>query len=75
FNATKESFIGIEKENCCWRFSLIGRRFSNALSHTVDSKLQTGIFVQFELKGLSRFGDKVDEFLERNILGYIRPSP
>ena len=74
FNATKESFIGLEKDSCCWRFSIIGRRFSNALSNTVESKLQTGIFVQLELKGLGSFGDKVDQFLERNIMGYSRPQ-
>lgn len=28
-NATRESFIGFEKENCCWRFRLIGRRWVN----------------------------------------------
>jgi LPS-assembly protein len=72
YNATKESFIGVEKDSCCWRFSIIGRRFSNGLSNTVDAKLQTGIFVQLELKGLSSFGDKVDEFLERNIPGYLK---
>lgn len=72
FNATKESFIGLEKDSCCWRFSVIGRRFSNALSNTVQSHLQTGIFVQLELKGLGSFGDQVDQFLERNIFGYSR---
>jgi LPS-assembly protein len=72
FNATKESFIGLEKDSCCWRFSIIGRRFSNGLSNTVQSQLQTGIFVQLELKGLGSFGDKVDQFLETNIPGYLK---
>lgn len=71
FNATKEGFIGVEKDSCCWRFSVIGRRFTNALSNTIDAKLQTGIFVQLELKGLGRFGDNINQFLERNIPGYI----
>jgi LPS-assembly protein len=72
FNATKESFIGLEKDSCCWRFSVIGRRYSNALSNTVESQLQTGVFVQLELKGLGSFGDKIDEFLEKNIAGYSK---
>ncbi len=72
FNQTKESFLGLEKDSCCWRFSIIGRRYSNALSTTVQSQLQTGIFVQLELKGLGSFGDQVDEFLEKNIPGYGR---
>lgn len=72
-NTTQESFLGLEKDSCCWRFSIIGRRFTNNLSNTLDAKLQTGIFVQLELKGLSTIGDKVDDFLERNISGYLNP--
>jgi len=73
YNMTQESFIGLEKDSCCWRFSILGRRFTNNLSNTIDTQLQTGIFVQFELKGLSTIGDKVDDFLERNISGYQNP--
>lgn len=73
FNSTKESFLGLEKEGCCWRFRLVGRRFVNSISDSAEAELQTGIFMQFELKGLSSFGDKVDEFLEKQISGYQKP--
>jgi LPS-assembly protein len=73
FNTTKESFLGLEKEGCCWRFRIVGRKYINAISQSDEAELQTGIFVQLELKGLSSFGDKVEKFLEENISGYEQP--
>ena len=73
FNTTKESFLGLEKEGCCWRFRIVGRKYINAISDSAEAELQTGIFMQLELKGLSSFGDKVEEFLEENISGYEKP--
>jgi LPS-assembly protein len=73
FNVTKESFLGLEKESCCWRFRVVGRKYINAISDANEAEIQTGIFVQLELKGLSSFGDKVEEFLYENIPGYEKP--
>jgi LPS-assembly protein len=89
-NATRESFIGFEKENCCWRFRLIGRRWVNsaivnAFGDTAVSDLelsaldaegesQTGVFFQVELKGLTGVGEKLDEFFQQNIYGYRKPE-
>ncbi|MDD1622650.1 MAG: LPS assembly protein LptD, partial [Methylococcaceae bacterium] len=74
FDKTTESFIGLEKENCCWRFRILGRRYINGASNTainlVDAKPETAFFVQLELKGLSSFGDAVDTFLQTNLNGY-----
>ncbi len=73
FNSTKESFLGLEKESCCWRFRVIWRRFANTITGDADEdKMDEGVFVQLELKGLTSFGDKVDEFLEKNLKGYQR---
>ena len=74
FNSTKESFLGLEKESCCWRFRVIWRRFTTTLtdSKDEDNEMDQGIFVQLELKGLTSFGDKVDDFLEKNLKGYRR---
>lgn len=33
-NSTQESFFGVEKENCCWRFRVIGRRWINSIALT-----------------------------------------
>lgn len=78
---TTESFLGLEKENCCWRFRIIGRRFINGLNldssnqttsfgTLANSESQTTIMLQIELKSLSAFGDNVDAFLKRSIYGY-----
>ena len=66
---TLESFLGFEKEGCCWRLRAVVRRFINDIS----SEAQTAIFLQIELKGFTSFGDKVDRFLEQNISGFRAP--
>lgn len=79
FDRTVESFAGFEKESCCWRFRIIGRRYINSIGNVFagqepTGQAQTGVFVQLELKGLTAFGDRLDEFFERNIYGYVRPQ-
>lgn len=74
FNQTVESFLGLEKESCCWRFRVLGRRFVNNISNSEEAQAENGFFVQLELKGLASFGDKVDDFLEKNLFGYRKPE-
>ncbi len=75
-NQTLESFIGIEKESCCWRFRIIGRYWIQTSRSRIlgDGNPNTGVFAQLELKGFTSFGDSVDRFLERNISGYVAPK-
>jgi len=87
-NSTQESFFGVEKENCCWRFRVIGRRWVNSLTFiqtpTVQNTLtidptatgvsQVGVFFQVELKGLTGIGEKLDQFFEKQIYGYRAPK-
>ena len=77
FDKTMESFIGLEKESCCWRFRVIARRFINGATTNsyVASNVepQTAFFVELELKGLSGIGDDVDYFLQTTLNGY-RPA-
>ena len=77
FGRTTESFLGIEKETCCWRLRVIGRHYINGATTTnilaPDAKAETAVFVQLELKGLTSFGNKVDQFLQRSLNGY-QPS-
>jgi LPS-assembly protein len=84
YNKTQEGFFGLEKENCCWRFRIIGRQYINSFAYTspilavganaaiAQAQAQTGIFFQIELKGLAGIGDRLDAFFERNIYGYRR---
>ncbi len=72
FDKTLESFIGLEKENCCWRLRFIGRRFINGATTSNYTSLtpENSFFVQIELKGLSGLGDNVDQFLQNSLNGY-----
>jgi LPS-assembly protein len=84
YNKTQEGFFGVEKENCCWRFRIIGRHYLNSFTNNTglfipgtnqtlaQGQAQTGIFFQIELKGLTGIGERLDAFFERNIYGYRR---
>lgn len=83
YNNTQEAFLGLEHENCCWRFRVIGRQFvnnvnsvNNPLTPTqlAEGESQTGIFFQLELKGLTGIGQKLDKFFEQSIYGYRSPK-
>lgn len=81
YHSTPESFLGLEKESCCWRFRFIWRRFSKTLLDETstlieleDNEMDEGFFIQMELKGLTSFGNKVDKFLEENLSGYQSPE-
>lgn len=76
YNRTLESFIGLEHETCCWRFTVIGREYLNGVNQNNynDSTSNTAFFVQLELKGLTRLGDQVDRFLYRSLTGYRMPN-
>jgi LPS-assembly protein len=68
---TLESFLGVERETCCWRFTLLGRHYvTNIESGGGQNQGNNGVFVQLELKGLTTLGDQVDQFLRREISGY-----
>lgn len=82
-NSTQESFFGVEKENCCWTFRFIGRRWINSLTLNQDPNIQnnlaivdanglpqTGVFFEIQLKGLTGVGEKLDQFFEQQIYGY-----
>ncbi|MCF7986880.1 MAG: LPS-assembly protein LptD [Methylovulum sp.] len=84
YNSTQDMFFGVEKENCCWRFRLIGRSYLNSLNQITDNNqllnnsiegtMQTGVFFQVELKGLTGIGEKLDNFFEKSIYGYRKPD-
>jgi LPS-assembly protein len=77
---SQDTFFGIEKENCCWRFRVALRRYINNISPntstpntviaTTPGTPQNGIFFEFELKGITSIGDAMDEFLGRELYGY-----
>jgi LPS-assembly protein len=82
YKTTQDAFLGIEKENCCWRFRIALRHYINNISNgnsltynqtTINNPTgtaQNGIFFEIELKGMSAIGDDMDTFLQREIYGY-----
>lgn len=59
-----ETALGLEYESCCWKVSFAGRRW---LDDT--DKFDTGVFLNFTLKGLGSFGSGSSDFLN-DIIGY-----
>lgn len=51
-NKTLETFVGASYETCCWGVSAAYRRYIAS----TDGDLNSGIYFQLELKGLSRIG-------------------
>ena len=71
---TVQTMLGVEKETCCWRFTVVGLRYINGATAKVvtgnDTPSNNAIFFQFELKGLGRLGDQMDNFLMQNFSGF-----
>jgi LPS-assembly protein len=71
---TVQTMAGVERETCCWRFSLLGLRYSNGTTGQVvtanNVTFNNAVFFQLELKGLGRFGDQIDNLLLQNFSGY-----
>ncbi|HEY5141692.1 MAG TPA: LPS assembly protein LptD, partial [Methylococcales bacterium] len=80
YNTTQDALFGVEKENCCWRIRMVGRRyFTNINSNTAvgtaanfapTGTAQNGIFFEIELKGLTGIGTNLDSFLQKTIYGF-----
>ncbi len=72
---TVESFVGLEKESCCWRFRILGRRFVNNVEfvNQGEGEAETAFYFQIVLKGVTSIGNDVETFLENNLFGYRSP--
>ena len=80
YDTTQDGFFGLEKENCCWRFRIVGRHYINNIANVnspiinsdqrITGTAQNGIFFQIELKGLTGIGENLDNFFEQTIYGY-----
>ena len=68
YSKTMGYFAGFEYESCCWTVRLVGQQLLTDPNGSAER--QNAVFLQLELKGLTSIGNKIDEFLERGILGY-----
>lgn len=64
-----ETFAGFEYESCCWAIRLVGRHYLQNTQNDYNS----GIYLQFELKGLAGTGKATHTFLQQNIAGFYFP--
>ena len=73
-NQELETFLGFEYDDCCYRFRVLARKWldSNiaALTDTDSAKTDTGLFMEFHLKGLGGSGAKINAILNDGIYGY-----
>ena len=73
-NRTIDSFAGLEYESCCWAIRLVARRYLNIrLDQQGQSvpgvdEFNTGIYLEFILKGLTNIGNGLN--LENDVQGY-----
>ncbi len=84
-NQTIESLFGFEYNDCCWKARLLYRRFledprgvpvivsgpdGDRVVFALEQPVDSGIYFEFQLKGLSSLGKRVDSLLEMTIPGY-----
>ena len=61
-----ERLVGLEYQSCCYALRVVWRNYVNDVSGATNNAM----FVQLELKGLTRIGQDVSGLLEHGILGY-----
>lgn len=67
-NSLLEGIAAIEYQSCCWVTRLGLSSFINDPAN--PGNRNSAILLQFELKGLTSFGDPISSLLENGILGY-----
>lgn len=74
FKRDLEVFAGVEYNSCCWRASLVARRWlsrnDRLLNPQDELEHRTGVFFQIQFKGLAGTGSRVDRILSDGIFGY-----
>ncbi len=67
-----EALAGLEYESCCWKMRLAYRRWIADGDESVleEDNSNSGIFLQFVMKGLGGVGNKLDSILDDGIPGY-----
>lgn len=73
-----EVFGGLEYNSCCWRVSVLARRWLDRDDDLIlpeeDLEYDQGIFFQVQLKGLAGSSTQVENILDESIYGYDAPG-
>lgn len=80
---TLESFIGVQRETCCWKFGIVARQYMTGVAlaggtstaSSADAPMSQGVFLSLELKGFANIGDSIGSFLTHSIPGYDADEP
>ncbi len=73
-NRELEVFGGFEYESCCWRIAVLARRWldrQNDVLFADSTDYNTGLFIEFQFKGLGGVGKQVAGILRDGVYGYI----
>ena len=77
---TLDSLFGFELDDCCWSAKLVLRRYREKLRENFftdrkspenffQQRQETGIYFEFELKGLASIGRRIDSLLDYSLQG------
>ncbi len=71
-NRTLEKMLGFEYDSCCWAFRLVRRAlFSKSTTDpNGEGELRYSWLAQLELKGLTSIGKRIEEMMEKSVVGY-----
>lgn len=73
-----EIFAGLEYSSCCWRASLVARRWADRDDTFIVGREKldhrTGLFFQIQFRGLAGTGTRVTNILSEGIYGYQPPE-
>jgi len=61
---------GLQYDTCCWAVRFVAARAFTGLTEHNTFQYDTGIFVQFALKGLGNFGDDPSQLLNSSVANY-----
>lgn len=65
-NRTLEGIAGVEYQSCCWALRIAWQTVRN--DDAADNN--NSLYLEWEMKGLTGIGDKVESLLQNGILGY-----
>lgn len=71
YNHGINTMLGIEYNDCCWAWRLVGRRYRNEAK---DRKAHNSIYLEFIFKGLGNMGSSSGTLL-KNQLSNFQPLP
>ena len=72
YNRNLETIIGLEYSQCCWDIRIVARKWvDNTEIFGAKAEENTGVFLQFELKGLGNIlGGSIDSLIGESITGF-----